>query len=302
MSTAPFDAVAPKTTTREPSLSAPVISPLEVESLVGPEWIAAHLDDQAVRVVEVDVSASAFDAGHIPGAVFWNAYGDLRPVDYRPISDQALLALLARSGIGPETTVVFYGYAAYLGFWLMRALGRRRVCLMDGARDRWARAGYAWTVGTHRTPASAPGPDTGAPASDDVVTREAVRELLGDPDTVLLDVRSREEFTGERFWPSGASQDGGRAGHLPGAVWLAADLVRDPDGDLRDIESLRSVFAGAGLPRERRIVVYCTIGNRASQVWYVLRHLLGYPRVSVYYGSWAEWGTTPGLPVQTEAG
>lgn len=279
-------------------MSVSVVNATEFDSRVDPDWIAARLDDPAVRVVEIDVSAAAFDAGHIPGATFWNAYGHLRSVDYRPISDEALSAVLARSGIGPETTVVFYGYAAYLGFWLMRSHGHRRICLMDGTRDRWAHAGYAWTAEAHATQASASGPYQVTPGSNDVIGRGAVLGLLGDPDTVLLDVRSHEEFTGDRFWPSGASQDGGRAGHLPGAVWLAADLVRGSDGELRDIDRLRRLFADAGVPRERRIVVYCTIGNRASQVWYVLRHLLGYPHVSVYYGSWAEWGTTRGLPVQ----
>jgi thiosulfate/3-mercaptopyruvate sulfurtransferase len=274
-------------------------SSVEVESRVGPDWVAAHLADPAVRVVELDVTAAAFDTGHIPGALFWHAYGDLRQVDYRPISDEALFALLARSGIGPDTTVVFYGYAAYLGFWLLRSHGHRRVRLMDGARDRWTQAGHAWTTDRYETQRSAPAPYAVAAVSDDVITREAVRELLGDPKTVLLDVRSHEEFTGERFWPSGASQDGGRAGHLPGAVWLAADLIRSPEGKVRDVASLRRLFADAGVSPERRIVVYCTIGNRASHVWYVLRHLLEYPQVSVYYGSWAEWGTTRGQPVQT---
>lgn len=278
-----------------------MINAIEVEPLVGAEWIAAHRDDSAVRVVEVDVTAAAFETGHIPGAVFWHAYGDLRPVDYRPVSEEALFALLARSGIGPDTTVVFYGYAAYLGFWLLRSHGHRRVCLMDGARDRWTQAGHAWTTGAYETQLTASAPYAVAAVSDDVVTREAVRELLGDPETVLLDVRSHEEFTGERFWPSGASQDRGRAGHLPGALWLAADLIRNPEGELRDVATLRRLFAGAGVSPERRIVVYCTIGNRASHVWYVLKHPLEYPHVGVYYGSWAEWGTTHGLPVQTGA-
>src|SRR6476659_2876935 len=115
----------------------------EAQALVGPDWIAARVGDPSVRVVEVDVSPAAFDAGHIPGAVFWNAYGDLRPVEYQPLPASDFAGLLSRSGIGADTTVVFYGYGAYLGYWLMRSCGRAQVRLMDGPRERWVEAGNA---------------------------------------------------------------------------------------------------------------------------------------------------------------
>ena len=262
----------------------------DVQALVGPDWIAARVDDPSVRVVEVDVSSAAFDAGHIPGAVLWNAYGDLRPTDYRPLPPSEFARVLSRSGIEPDTTVVFYGYGAYLGHWLMRSYGHRSVCLMDGPREQWVEDGFGWSI---EIPAPAASEPAIAPERSDLSTQADVLRLIGDPDAVIVDVRSREEFAGERFWPSGGMQEGGRAGHIPGAVWLPVDIARD------SAEYVRDVCEGAAVDPGRHVVVYCTIGNRASQVWYVLKHRLGYPRVSVYYGSWAEWGTTREAPVET---
>jgi thiosulfate/3-mercaptopyruvate sulfurtransferase len=260
---------------------------------VGPQWIALRLGDATVRVVEVDVSPAAFEAGHIPGAVFWNAYGDLRPVAYRPLDAGALSELLSRSGIGPDTTVVFYGYGAYLGYWLLRSCGHSRVLLMDGSRERWLEAGGAWSVEASAPPAvSYP---LGSVARD-VVTIEDVLALIDDPDAVLVDVRSREEFSGERFWPSGATEGAGRAGRIPGAVWLPVEALAG------DEASVRAACEAAGVAPDRHVVVYCTIGNRASLAWYVLTQVLGYPRVSVYYGSWAEYGTAADTLVETGAG
>ena len=122
---------------------------------------------------------------------------------------------------------------------------------------------------------------------------EDVLARVNDPDAVLLDVRSREEFTGERFWPSGATEGAGRAGRVPGAVWLPIEVVSGEEA------ALREACAAAGLSPDRHVIVYCTIGNRASLAWSVLTRVLGYPRVSVYYGSWAEWGTALQTPVET---
>ena len=265
---------------------------VDAEALVGPGWIAARSGDPSVRVVEVDVSPAAFDAGHIPGAAFWNAYGDLRPVEYRPLNPSEFADLLSRSGISPDATVVFYGYGAYLGYWLMRSHSHEKVHLMGGPRDRWPKAGHAWTTDG---PAFTAVPYPIDSAQSDVVAQADVLALVGDPDAAVVDVRSHEEFTGERFWPSGGMQEGGRSGHIPAAVWLPIDITQQGP------EEIRTACDAAGVTPDRHVVVYCTIGNRASQVWFVLKQLLGYPRVSVYYGSWAEWGTTSAMPVEVEA-
>ena len=132
-----------------------------------------------------------------------------------------------------------------------------------------------------------------------VVSLETLKGRIGQPGAAILDVRSQAEFAGERFWPSGAREDAGRAGHIPGALHVACDLVHDEEGELKRPAELRALCEASGVGRERRVVTYCTIGNRASQVWFTLKYLLKYPNVSVYYGSWVEWGKLTSTPIET---
>lgn len=267
------------------------------ESLVDPDWISDHLDDPEVRVVEIDVSTAAYEEGHIPGATVWNAYTDLRHPDYTPIDSPQLATLLSRSGITPETTVVLYGYGAYLGLWLMTSYCHERALLMDGPRERWERAGMQWSTATAepiRSRYPLPRRD-----GNTIASRETVAWSIGSADAAILDVRSDAEYAGERFWPSGGTHDAGRGGHIPGAIHVPFELVRDDNGLLRHPDELQRLFVAAGVQPEREVITYCTIGNRASQVWFALKHVLGYPNVTVYYGSWVEWGKLADTPIET---
>lgn len=258
-------------------------------------WIVAHVGDPAVRVVEVDVSRAAYDEGHIPGAILWNAYVDLRDSAYTPVPPPELQRLFSRSGITPESVVVVYGYAAPLGFWLMKAYGHRDVRRLVGSRDQWVEAGERWTT-------DVPSPkDSHYPLpsedADLFASRQALEAAIGRPDQVILDVRSELEYTGEYFWPSGAAETTGRSGHVPGAVNIPIDSLREENGAPKSIEELRRTFEQAGVTDDKAVITYCTIGNRASEVWVALKYGLGYPNARVYYDSWAVWGKLIDTPV-----
>jgi len=264
--------------------------------LVDGDWVATHRVDERVRVLEVDVAPAAYRQGHIPDAVLWNIYADLRHPDYCPITAAELERLLSRSGIDRESTIVVYGYGAHLGFWLLQSHGHERVRLLDGPREQWLQAGRSWSLEEW-----APAPRTYPKTRRDPATHasvEAVLAMIGRPGQVVLDVRSQAEYDGERFWPSGAAEGAGRAGHIPGSVHLPIERLRDSDGRFRSPDAMRDALLTAGVSAEQRVVTYCTIGNRASQAWYALSQVLDYPDTGVYFGSWAEWGTRYDTPIE----
>src|SRR6516225_4215148 len=168
--------------------------------LVDAAWLQAHLSDPRVRVVEVDVSAAAYGDWHIDGAVLWNIYADLKDTDYRLVDTAALQGLVTRSGIGPDSTVVFYGYAPALGLWLMKLYGHRDVRILNCSRDTWRAGGHPWSTAASEPPAG--GWRLADRDSRIRADLAAVREAIGQPGITLVDVRSAAEYAGERFWPS----------------------------------------------------------------------------------------------------
>jgi thiosulfate/3-mercaptopyruvate sulfurtransferase len=271
------------------------------EVLVSTEWVAAHLHDPNIRIAEVDVDTTAYETGHIPGAVGWNWTNQLNdPVRRDIASKEQFEELMASSGIDRHTTVILYGdnnnwFAAY-AFWLLKIYGHEDVRLMNGGRKKWVDEGRPLTTEVpryERTVYRAEEPDLRIRAFlQDVLQR------LGRADVALVDVRSPQEFTGEILAPPGLPETAQRGGHIPGAKNIPwAQAVRE-DGTFKSYEELRALYEGQGITPDKEVIAYCRIGERSSHSWFVLKYLLGYPKVKNYDGSWTEWGNVVGLPIE----
>jgi thiosulfate/3-mercaptopyruvate sulfurtransferase len=271
-------------------------------SLVGTEWVAAHHGDPHVRLVEVDVDTTAYSTGHIPGAVGWDWRVDLQRHPVRDIPDRAEWeALLSRSGIGNDDLVVLYGdnnnWFAAFAYWLFKLYGHADVCLMDGGRVKWVAEGRELTTdSTTMVP-------TTYQASEADSRRRAFRDqvtaTLGRADTALVDVRSPKEYSGELLAPENLPQEGAqRGGHIPGAQNVPWATAVAEDGTFKSAADLRSIYGDKGITPEKATIAYCRIGERSAHTWFVLTELLGHPDVRNYDGSWTEWGSLIGAPIE----
>jgi thiosulfate/3-mercaptopyruvate sulfurtransferase len=269
------------------------------QPLVEPAWLEPRLHQPDVRVVEVDVSRTAYDAEHIPGASLWNVYADLLQPNYRVVDREACRALLERTGITPDTTVVFYGYAASLAFWMLQHYGHRRVAFLNGARSAWLAEGRP-TTGEPPSVAPSQYPIEALDAVQPAIRADQrqVEAAIGDRRRRLMDVRSVAEYTGERFWPTLPPEGDQRGGHVPGARLVPIEQTWSTDGRFKPAAELRAYYQANGFTPDTEIITYCAVGGRASQAWFVLTYLLDFPNVRVYDASWIEWGSLPGLPVE----
>jgi thiosulfate/3-mercaptopyruvate sulfurtransferase len=270
-----------------------------VSAYVDTAWLHEHLDDPNVRVIEASIDKATYDAAHIPGAAWVDHYADLlRNGDDSSgevLTAEQYAVLMARLGITPQMTIVWYGdrHSSYAirGFWTNEFYQHPGpYYVLEGGRERWLAEGRTVTADvTAIAPADYPVPATNTNAHR--ATWQEVRAAIGAPDAVVLDVRSRDEYTG-------ANRRAKRGGHIPGAVNIEWTDAAAGDNVLKPEDELRAMYESAGVTPDKEIIAHCQLGIRAVHTWFVLTHVLGYPNVKNYDGSWQEWGNRDDLPIE----
>jgi thiosulfate/3-mercaptopyruvate sulfurtransferase len=272
------------------------------EVLVSTDWLEAHLDDPTVRAIEVDEDTSAYEKGHVRGAVAWNWTTDLHTKVGRDYLDQAgFSGLLSAAGVGADTTVVLYGgnnnwFAAY-AYWLLKLRGFDNVKLLNGGRKKWELESRELA---HEVPApEASGFQIGGKERPEI--RALRDEVLAkvNSGTGFVDVRSPEEFRGEKLAPDHLPQEQAQVpGHIAGAANIPWAKAANDDGTFRSADELRALYEAEGITPDREVIAYCRIGERSSHTWFALKELLGFENVRNYDGSWTEYGSLVGVQVE----
>ena len=276
------------------------------EVLVETNWVADHLNDPNLRLVEADEDILLYDQGHIQGSVKLDWLVDVQNQLSRDFVDKAgFEQLMSRWGISNDTTVIFYGdrnnwYAAY-SFWLFRYYGHEKALIMNGGRAKWAAENRPLTRDVPSIQAArytAKEPDASLRAF-----RADVEKTLGSGQVSLVDVRSPAEYSGEKMHMEGYPQEGAqRAGHVPGAKSIPWATAANEDGTFKSAAQLTEIYGGKGVTPDKPVIAYCRIGERSAHTWFVLTQLLGYPNVRNYDGSWTEWGSLVRAPIEKGAG
>jgi thiosulfate/3-mercaptopyruvate sulfurtransferase len=272
------------------------------ESLVSTDWVAEHGGDANVRLVEVDVDTAAYEQGHIAGSVGWNWQSQLQqPVRRDLASKEEIEQLMGGSGIGNDTTVVVYGdnnnwFAAW-AFWQLKYYGHADARIMNGGRARWEAEGRPMTTDV---PSHAARNYTASEGDQSIrAYRDQVLSLVNAGSVSLVDVRAPAEYSGELLAPANLPQEGSqRGGHIPGAANIPWGQAVAEDGTFKTADALRELYGGNGIDGSRETIAYCRIGERSSHTWFVLTQLLGIRNVRNYDGSWTEWGSIVGAPIE----
>jgi thiosulfate/3-mercaptopyruvate sulfurtransferase len=271
------------------------------DALVETDWLSERLDDPNIRVIEVDEDTTAYEKGHIAGSIGWNWFEDLHAKPRREYVDQeGLNNLLQQAGVGQETTVVLYGgnnnwFAAY-AYWLHRYLGFDNVKLLDGGRKKWELESRELT-GDVPTYAPTTFKIKGKVRDELRALRDEVLKKVGK--VQFVDVRSPEEYRGELLAPAHLPQEQAQVpGHIPGAANIPWSKAANEDGTFKSADELKGLYEGADVMPSNDVIAYCRIGERSAHTWFVLRELLGYKNVKNYDGSWTEYGSLVGVPVE----
>jgi thiosulfate/3-mercaptopyruvate sulfurtransferase len=272
--------------------------------IVDTKWIYDHLNDPQVRIAEVDYNPdSSYRLGHIPGAALFDWKQDLNDPNKKDIiSKEGCEDLLQRTGVNNDTILILYGdyknWFAAFAFWIFKYYGFNDVRLINGARKKWFEEDRPVSLDV---PSSYPRGNFKASEPDNSIRVfiPYVRGLLYSKDKILVDVRGPEEYSGKILAPPEyASEQPQRGGHIPGAINIPWDWAVNEDGTFKSADELEKIYASMDVAHNKEVITYCRIGERSAYTWFVLKYLLGYPNVKNYEGSWAEWGSTVGNPIE----